>query len=214
MRSRKLSLLLSAVMLIGLIAGCAAPAATTGSTAAEEPAATVEATEAAAEAAPAGPFEPMSYAADNCDYGGEFKSIEAVDAKTVKFTLCYPDVAFPAKVAFSAFAHQRCRLSAGNGRRRRPDREAQRHRPLQAGRMAPRRPDDLRAQRRLLGRHGHRRRTWSSAGAPRAPSAWSSCRQARSTVSTTSARMTSPRSKATPTCSCPCAAAPTSSTSA
>ena len=33
-----------------------------------------------------------------------FKSIEAVDAKTVKFTLCSPDVAFPAKVAFSAFA--------------------------------------------------------------------------------------------------------------
>ena len=46
----------------------------------------------------------MVYAAENCDYGGLFKSMEAVDEKTVKFTLCYPDVAFPSKVAFSAFA--------------------------------------------------------------------------------------------------------------
>ena len=102
MRSRKLSLFLSAFLLIGLIAGCAAPAANTGATAGQEPAATEAATEAA-EAAPAGPFEPMSFAAPDCEYGGEFKSIEAVDAKTVKFILCYPDPAFPAKVAFSAF---------------------------------------------------------------------------------------------------------------
>jgi peptide/nickel transport system substrate-binding protein len=52
----------------------------------------------------AGPFEPMVMAAENCDYGGVFKSMEAVDELTVKFTLCYPDVAFPAKAAFSAFA--------------------------------------------------------------------------------------------------------------
>ena len=44
------------------------------------------------------------YAAPNCDYGGEFKSIEAVDDNTVKFTLCTPDLAFPSKAAFSAFA--------------------------------------------------------------------------------------------------------------
>ena len=50
------------------------------------------------------PFEPLSYEAPNCDYGGEFKKIEAVDQYTVKFTLCASDVAFPAKVAFSAFA--------------------------------------------------------------------------------------------------------------
>jgi peptide/nickel transport system substrate-binding protein len=48
-------------------------------------------------------FEPMTYAAPNCDYGGEFLSMEAVDQYTVKFTLCYPDPAFPSKVAFSAF---------------------------------------------------------------------------------------------------------------
>jgi len=49
-------------------------------------------------------FEPMKVEAPNCDYGGEFKSIEAVDEGTVKFTLCYPDPAFPSKVAFSVFS--------------------------------------------------------------------------------------------------------------
>lgn len=46
----------------------------------------------------------MSYSAENCDYGGEFLSIEALDELTVKFTLCRADPAFPSKVAFSAFA--------------------------------------------------------------------------------------------------------------
>lgn len=97
---RKSLFLLSVVLILGLIVGgCTAPAAPG---AAPEQAAATEA--AAEEAAPAGPFEPMVYAAENCDYGGVFKSMEAVDEKTVKFSLCYPDVAFPAKVAFSAFA--------------------------------------------------------------------------------------------------------------
>jgi ABC-type transport system substrate-binding protein len=48
----------------------------------------------------------MSVSADSCDYGGEFKSIEAVDSLTVKMTLCNPDPAFPSKVAFSAFIIQ------------------------------------------------------------------------------------------------------------
>jgi ABC-type transport system substrate-binding protein len=39
----------------------------------------------------------------DCSYGGLIKSIEAVDDLTVKFTLCSPDVAFPSKVAFTAF---------------------------------------------------------------------------------------------------------------
>lgn len=51
-------------------------------------------------------FEGIKVEAPNCDYGGEFKSIEAVDEGTVKFTLCYPDPAFPSKVAFSVFAIQ------------------------------------------------------------------------------------------------------------
>lgn len=44
--------------------------------------------------------------APDCNYGGEFKAIEAVDQYTVRFTLCYPDPAFPSKVAFAAFAIQ------------------------------------------------------------------------------------------------------------
>jgi ABC-type transport system substrate-binding protein len=97
---RKSLFLLSVVLMLGLIVGgCAAPAAP--GAASEQPAATEAPAE---EAAPAGPFEPMVYAAENCDYGGLFKSMEAVDELTVKFTLCYPDVAFPAKAAFSAFA--------------------------------------------------------------------------------------------------------------
>ncbi len=49
-------------------------------------------------------FQPMSYSAPDCSYGGEFYKIEAIDELTVKFTLCYPDPAFPSKVAFSAFS--------------------------------------------------------------------------------------------------------------
>lgn len=51
-------------------------------------------------------FAPVKYEAPNCDYGGQFKSMEAVDATTVRFTLCAPDPAFPSKIAFTAFAVQ------------------------------------------------------------------------------------------------------------
>jgi ABC-type transport system substrate-binding protein len=51
-------------------------------------------------------FAPVKYEAPNCDYGGEFKSMEAVDETTVRFTLCVPDPAFPSKIAFTAFAVQ------------------------------------------------------------------------------------------------------------
>jgi len=94
MQARKISLILSILVLIGLLASCAAPG-DSGTAPQAEPAAPV--------AAPSGPFEPMVMSAENCDYGGLFKSIEAVDEMTVKFTLCQPDPAFPAKVAFSAF---------------------------------------------------------------------------------------------------------------
>lgn len=46
----------------------------------------------------------MSVSASGCDYGGEFLTIEAVDARTVRFDLCYPDPAFASKIAFGAFA--------------------------------------------------------------------------------------------------------------
>jgi ABC-type transport system substrate-binding protein/ABC-type amino acid transport substrate-binding protein len=55
-------------------------------------------------AAPAVEGEAAEAAADpECEYGGLFKNIEAVDDLTVKFSLCSPDVAFPSKVAFAAF---------------------------------------------------------------------------------------------------------------
>jgi len=37
--------------------------------------------------------------ATDCNYGGNFKSIEAVDQYTVKFTYCAPDPAFLTKIA-------------------------------------------------------------------------------------------------------------------
>jgi ABC-type transport system substrate-binding protein len=48
----------------------------------------------------------MVVSAPDCNYdpNAKFKSVEAVDQNTVKFTLCSPDPAFPSKVAFSSFA--------------------------------------------------------------------------------------------------------------
>jgi ABC-type transport system substrate-binding protein len=51
-------------------------------------------------------FEPASFAAPDCDYGGLLSSIEAVDETTVKFTMCVPDPAFPSKVAFASLGIQ------------------------------------------------------------------------------------------------------------
>ncbi|MFN2109719.1 MAG: hypothetical protein ACK2UI_08665, partial [Anaerolineae bacterium] len=48
-------------------------------------------------------FEPMSVSAPDCSYGGKIKEIAAVDELTVKFSLCKPDPAFMAKVAFIPF---------------------------------------------------------------------------------------------------------------
>jgi ABC-type transport system substrate-binding protein len=80
----------------------AAPTTAAPTTAAPTTAApTTAPTAAATAAATAAPFTPLSFAAPDCSYGGEMKSIEAVDANTVKFTLCNPDPAFLAKVAFS-----------------------------------------------------------------------------------------------------------------
>jgi len=56
------------------------------------------------------PFEAMVYPASGeapcgvAPYTGNFKKVTAVDAKTVVFDLCSPDVAFLSKIAFSAYA--------------------------------------------------------------------------------------------------------------
>ncbi len=48
----------------------------------------------------------VSLSAKDCSYGGEMKSVAAVDSLTVKFTLWFPDPAFTAKVVQDAFGIQ------------------------------------------------------------------------------------------------------------
>lgn len=47
----------------------------------------------------AGQDDLMSFSADNCDYGGNFLSIEATDAQTVVVTLCNLDIPFISNMA-------------------------------------------------------------------------------------------------------------------
>jgi peptide/nickel transport system substrate-binding protein len=49
-------------------------------------------------------FTPSGLSASNCSYGGQFKSIQALDRYTVRFTLCASDPAFLSKIAFPSFA--------------------------------------------------------------------------------------------------------------
>jgi ABC-type transport system substrate-binding protein len=70
--------------------------------AAVEPTAEPTAEEPAAEE-PEVAFEGTKLEAPDCEYGGKIKSIEAVDAYTVVFTMCKPDPAFLAKAAFGVF---------------------------------------------------------------------------------------------------------------
>ncbi len=51
-------------------------------------------------------FSPKVVSAPDCNYGGEVRSVQAVDEYTVIFTLCQPDAAFPAKMASPIFAVQ------------------------------------------------------------------------------------------------------------
>lgn len=95
-------LVLASVLLAACGGGAATEAPAPVEPAAPEPTKSPEPT-----AAPAMPaFEGMMAEAPNCDYGGEFKSIEAVDEFTVKITLCVPDPAFPSKIAFTSFSVQ------------------------------------------------------------------------------------------------------------
>lgn len=106
---RTFTLLLSLLVLTSLmLASCGKATPEPTQTAATTEAATGETTQPPA-------FEPMVVEAPNCDYGGEFLRIEAVDEYTVKFTLCYPDPAFPSKIAFSAFAIQPREWLEANG---------------------------------------------------------------------------------------------------
>lgn len=124
-QTKRVGLLTVVVMLLVMVAACAQPSApaaqpTAAPAPTQAPQPTAAPTEAAATQAPAAGSQAVvtdtSYAAVNCDYGGELKSIEAVDQYTVKFTLCQPDVAFPSKAAFSAFGiHSADQLQATGG---------------------------------------------------------------------------------------------------
>ncbi len=121
MKSKVLYAMLSVMLLMSIVLAACAPAApatvvppteapaATEAAKTEAPTEAPAATEAAATEAPAteapaaAAFEPWKVEAPSCDYGGEFKSIESVDALTVKFTLCAPDAAFAAKVPIPAF---------------------------------------------------------------------------------------------------------------
>ncbi len=51
----------------------------------------------------------------DCDYGGKLKAIEALDDYTVRFTLCYSDAGFPAKVALPPFGIHPAEYLAATG---------------------------------------------------------------------------------------------------
>jgi len=98
-----LSLLVLASMVLAACGGAATEAPATEAPAPPPTEAPV-ATEAPTEAPVA--YEGMMVESPDCDYGGEFKSVEAMDEFTVKITLCVPDPAFPSKIAFTSFAVQ------------------------------------------------------------------------------------------------------------
>jgi ABC-type transport system substrate-binding protein len=79
-----------------------APVATEAPT--EEPAATEPAATEAPTAEAGTGYNVMSMSAPDCDYGGNFKTIESVDEFTVRFTMCAPEPAFLSKIAFTSFA--------------------------------------------------------------------------------------------------------------
>ncbi len=104
MNKWRIMALLAVVALLVAACGDDAEETTTTTTAATTTTGTETTTTTAVTTTTGVPFEGLSYAAPDCTYGGEFSKIEAVDALTVRFELCYPDVAFRSKVAFSAFA--------------------------------------------------------------------------------------------------------------
>ena len=184
-----------------VFAACGSSTATPSPAATEAPATEAPATEAPASEAP---YEGMSYPESGdapCatdDYTGQFKRITAVDRRTVEFQLCYPNVAFLAQVAFTALAIDDAQYLTTMARTSRPG-QAQRHRPVQAQDVGPRQPDDVRRQRRLLGREGDDAEPRVPLERPVRPAPGGAAVGHRSTASTTPARTTSPRSRATPT---------------
>jgi ABC-type transport system substrate-binding protein len=94
-----LSMLVLASM---LLAACGTPAteAPAAPAATEAPKATEAPAAPAATEAPAAPaFVGEKVSTPDCNYGGNFKSLEAIDQYTVKFSYCAPEPAFLPKIA-------------------------------------------------------------------------------------------------------------------
>ena len=183
-----------------VVAACGGAATPTPAPATAAPPTTAPATEA--------PFEALTYpttgevdcAAQTFNgqaYIGKLKQIKALDAKTVEFTLCTPDVAFLSKVAFASFADQRHRL-AREGSRRRLHSWTSRTAPARTSSRSGTKGDHmvLEANPNYWGDKRPGAQPRRSAGAPRPPSGSSSSSPAPSTASTTPAPTTSRRSRA------------------
>ncbi|MFH1636516.1 MAG: ABC transporter substrate-binding protein [Chloroflexota bacterium] len=94
MKNKPLFILLALLVMAGMLLTACKPAAE--EPVVEEPVVEEPVVEEVA-------FEGKMVEAPDCDYGGKIKSIVAVDAYTVEFTMCKPDPAFPAKAAFTPF---------------------------------------------------------------------------------------------------------------
>jgi peptide/nickel transport system substrate-binding protein len=81
-------------------------AAPTETTAATTPPDTEPPSDTTAPPDTGGDGELTSVAAESCDYGGKIQSVEATGTHEVVYTLCSPDPAFLAKLAFVPFAVQ------------------------------------------------------------------------------------------------------------
>ncbi len=96
MRHRRLRGIGLGVVLLLVAAGCG-----------DDEGGTTDTTSGGTTTGPSSEFEGLAFdESAQCGvdpYTGSFAKLEAVDEFTVKFTLCAPDVAFPAKVAFTSF---------------------------------------------------------------------------------------------------------------
>ena len=107
--------------ILALLATTAIIFAACGGAASAPPPTAAPVTAAPATAAPTeAPYQGSVYPATGeapcgtAGYTGNFKKITAVDRLTVQFDLCAPDVAFLAKIAFSAFGIQDADYLAGH----------------------------------------------------------------------------------------------------
>ena len=206
----------SRAALVAVTAIVVAACASTSPTASPAASAAPPATSAPATTTPesAAPYTAMAYPvtgeapcaeaaapdATHAAYVGEFKRITALDANTVEFQLCNPDVAFLSKIAFSAFGIDDSDYLAAHAADKSILIEPNGTGPYKLQEWSKGNRLVMTANDALLGRQGPDAERSSSAGATRPRSAgWSSSRAA-STGSTTRAPTTSPPSRPTRAC--------------